>query len=469
LYPTWPCVPRRSPQLLSALTLITFVCLAPQYLLAETLPDVLVRAYQGNPQLNAERARQRGTDEGIPQALSAYRPQVTAGLSAGIQGVRNLLPGGAEQSALLYPWSVGITVNQTLFNGLKTANTVRQSEAQVKSGREALRNVEQSVLLDAVTAYMDVLSLQILVEAQRANLGFLREFQGITRKRFNAGDVTPTDVAQAEARLSRGTADLNAAEVNLAVARAMFTRVIGTPPAHLSPAEPIDRLVPATREESVALGRRQHPVILGGTYDIDAAQHGVSIAESSLWPNVSVQGNISRNVNTDITLGTTRTDTASVIGQVAVPIYDGGQAASQTRQAKEQVTQARMQLERMRGQIENAVVAAWVTHEGARISMTAAESELRAAGVAFSGVQKEAQAGQRTTLDVLNSQQEVMGARARLIQAQRDRVVASYTLSSAVGRLDVQHLGLKTPVYDSDVHYHQVRDAWHGLRTPSGQ
>jgi outer membrane protein len=193
----------------------------------ETLSDALIRAYQGNPQLNAERARQRATDEGVPQALSGYRPQLSLGLSAGLQGVRNLLPqGGGTQSANLQPWSAGATISQTLYNGNKTANQVRQAEAQVQGGREQLRAVEQGVLLDAVTAYMSVLANQSLVEAQRTNVQFLRETLQTTHKRYDAGDVTPTDVAQAEARLNRGIADLNAAEVNFAVSQATYTQVI---------------------------------------------------------------------------------------------------------------------------------------------------------------------------------------------------------------------------------------------------
>src|ERR1700748_1032324 len=187
---------------------------------AEKLSDALVKAYQTNPQLNAERARQRGTDENVPQALSGYRPQIVASLGAGLQAVRNLLPDNTIQSATLRPWTIGVTVTQTLFNGFKTANSVRIAELQVLSGREALRNAGQGVLLDGVTAYMNVLANQALVEAQRTNIAVLREIQATTKRRLDAGDVTPTDTAQAEARLSRGLADLNAAEVTLAISKA---------------------------------------------------------------------------------------------------------------------------------------------------------------------------------------------------------------------------------------------------------
>jgi outer membrane protein len=339
----------------------------------------------------------------------------------------------------------------------------------VQSGREALRNTGQGVLLDAVIAYTNVLANQSLVEAQRVNVTFLRETLGTTKKRLDAGDVTPTDVAQAEARQSRGLADLNAAEVNYAISQAIYAQIIGAAPGRLAPADPIDRLLPKSREEALAISRKEHPAIMAAMYDTDVAQLGTKIAESSLWPNLSVQGSVQRQWENDPTLSAKGNDIASIIGQANVPIYDGGLAASQIRQSKEIAMQARIVLELIRNQTQTAVIGAWVSHEGAKVALSAAESEVRAANVALSGVQKEAQGGQRTTLDVLNAQQDLMAARARLIGAQRDRVIAAYTLLGAAGRLDVKTLGLRTPDYAPEVHYHQVRDAWGGLRTPSGQ
>jgi outer membrane protein len=436
---------------------------------AESLPEALAKAYQTNPQLNAERARQRGTDENVPLALAGYRPQIVASLSAGLQAVRNLLPDNTFQSASLKPWTIGVTVTQTLFNGFKTANSVRVAELQVQSGREALRNVGQGVLLDAVTAYTNVLANQSLVEAQRANVAFLRETLGITQKRLNAGDVTPTDTAQAEARLSRGLADLNAAEVNLAVSQATYTQVIGNPPAQLRAAETVDRYLPRSRDDATGLAFKEHPAVMAAGFDVDVASTSIRVAESSLMPTITLQGSVSRSRDADPSLSTFATDQASVVGTLTQPIYDGGTAAAQTRQAKEVAAQSRQVLEQVRNQARTAAVGAWVANEGAKIAVAASESEVRAATVALAGVQKEAAGGQRTTVDVLNSQQDLISAKARLIGAQRDRVIASYTLLSSIGRLDVKTLALNTPDYLPEVHYHQVRDAWQGLRTPSGQ
>jgi outer membrane protein len=447
----------------------TWVFLAAPAALAEGLPEALTKAYQTNPQLNAERARQRATDENVPQALAGYRPQLAASLSAGLQAVRNLLPDNTIQSATLKPWTIGVTVTQTLFNGFKTANSVRVAELQVRSGREALRNVGQGVLLDAVIAYTNVLANQSLAEAQRSNVTFLRETLAITQRRLKAGDVTPTDTAQAEARLSRGLADLNAAEVNLAVSQAIYTQVIGHPPDQLRPAETVDRYLPHSRDEATNFAFKQHPTVTAAGFDVDVASTTIHVAESSLLPTITLQGSASHSVDSDPTLSTFKTDQASVTAQMNAPIYDGGTAASQTRQAKELAAQSRLVLDQVRNQARTAAVAAWVANEGAKIAVAASESEVRAATIALAGVSKEAQGGQRTTVDVLNSQADLITAKARLIGAQRDRVIASYTLLSAVGRLDVKTLALNTPDYLPEVHYHQVRDAWHGLRTPSGQ
>ncbi|WP_433995192.1 TolC family outer membrane protein [Bradyrhizobium canariense] len=454
---------------LATWTTLAFCCALPSAAWAEALPEALAKAYQTNPQLNAERARQRATDENVPQALAGYRPQIVASLSAGLQSVRNLLPDNTIQTANLKPWIIGVTVTQTLFNGFRTANNVRAAELQVQSGREALRNVGQGVLLDAVTAYTNVLANQSLVEAQRSNVAFLRETLSVTQRRLNAGDVTPTDSAQAEARLNRGLADLNAAEVALAVSQAVYAQVIGNAPSQLRAAEVVDRYLPKSREDALTMAIRQHPAVMAAGFDVDVASTNIRVAEGALLPSAGVQGSASKSRNNDPTLGTFAEDQASIVANVTVPIYDGGQAAAQTRQAKEITAQSRLVLDQVRNQARTAATSAWVANEGAKVAVSASESEVKAATVALQGVQREAAGGQRTTVDVLNSQADLIQAKARLIGALRDRVIASYTLLSAVGHLDVKTLSLNTPDYLPEVHYQQVRDAWHGLRTPSGQ
>jgi outer membrane protein len=235
--------------------------------------------------------------------------------------------------------------------------------------------------------------------------------------------------------------------------------VIGNPPGQLRPAETIDRYLPHSREEATDLAFKGHPAVLAASFDVDVASTTIHVAESSLLPTITVQGNASHSSQSDPSLTTFRTDQASILGQMTAPIYDGGTAASQTRQAKELAAQSRLVLDQVRNQARTAATGAWVASEGAKIAVAASESEVRAAGVALEGVRKEAQGGQRTTVDVLNSQQDLISAKAQLIGAQRDRVIASYTLLSAIGKLDVKTLSLNTPDYLPEVHYHQVRDA----------
>src|SRR5712671_1885950 len=361
-------VGRRVLQWGICLGVATCVGFAATAALGDSLPEALAKAYQSNPQLNAERARQRATDENVPQALAGYRPQIIASLSVGLQAVRNLLPDNTIQSATLKPWTIGVTVTQTLFNGFKTANSVRIAELQVRSGREALRNVGQGVLLDAVTAYTNVLANQSLVTAQRANVAFLKETLGITQKRLNAGDVTPTDTAQAEARLSRGLSDLNAAEVALAISQATYAQVIGSAPTMLSPAETVDRYLPRSRDDATGMAFREHPAVMAAGFDVDVASTSIRVAESSLMPTITLQGSASHSSDSDPTLSTFATDQASVTGQLTQPIYDGGTAASQTRQAKEVAAQSRLVLDQVRNQARTAAIGAWVANEGAKIA-----------------------------------------------------------------------------------------------------
>jgi outer membrane protein len=436
---------------------------------AETLTEMLARVYQNNPQLNAARAQLRATDETVPQALSGYRPTLSVGALAGYNPTRNTFPDGSQQYANLRPWMAGVTLTQPLFNGFRTGNTVRQAEAQVRSGREGLRNIEQTVFVSAVTTYMNVLADQTLVEAQRANVTFLRETLESTRKSLDAGNVTPTDVAQSEARLARGQSDLNAAEVALASDQAIYAQVTGAPPGRLVSAEPADRVLPRVREEALAISRHEHPTIVGASFDIDAAEAAVKVAEGALMATVNVQATASHSSETDTTFGTQRTDQAAVMGNATVPIYDGGLAAAQVRASKETLSQIRIVLDQVRLANDTAVITAWVQNEGAKTAIKAGEAEVRAATIALAGVQREHAAGQRTTLEVLNSEQDLLAAKGRLISAQRDRVVASYTLLSAIGRFDRKRLELPAPDYDPQTHYIQVRDAWFGLRTPSGQ
>jgi outer membrane protein len=457
---------------------VALAAAGPRPAAAETIEGALARAYENNPQLNAQRAIVRQTDEGVAQALSGYRPTLSATAALGEQFTNETglippippgLPNGAAFTIKGYttPKSIGVTGQQTLFNGQQTANRVRSAESQVSQARETLRMLEQSVLLSAATVYMDMSRDAANLEVQQNNLRILDRTLKDTRNRFSAGQVTLTDVAQAEAQLAAGEASLHAAESTLMTTKANYRRIIGNDPANLAPAAPVDRMAPPAMNAAIALGAAQNPSVLAALYGVDVAQLQVKIAEGALWPTLALQGSVQQQSFANIITPNLFLGTAML--NLTVPIYQGGAEYSAIRLDKETVAQQRLNVDQVRDQTRANVVQAWGQLQAAKAQVEAAHRQNEASERALNGVRNEAQAGQRTTLDLLNAQQALVNARVSLIVAQHDRVVASYSLVSAVGRLSAEVLGLPVSVYDPATHYHQVRDAWFGMRTPSGQ
>ena len=456
----------------AAVLLLALVDLAPA--LADTIEAALVRAYQNNPQLNAQRAAVRATDENVPQALSGYRPKVAVTASAGYQYTDSNSTFGGTATQIVRtevhganpPRSAGLTVTQTLYNGNQTANKTRAAESQVSGAREGLRVLEQTILLAAATIYMDYLRDAAIVEVQRSNVRVLDQTLKQTRDRFNVGEVTRTDVAQSEAQLAAGKTQLLAAEATLTTTKANFRRIIGNEPEALAPGSPVDRFLPATLPGAVELSLIENPNVTAAMFGIDVNFLQVKVNEGALLPTVTMQASVQQAYQTNIT--SPRTFSASAIAQLSVPIYQGGAEYSLIRQSKESLAQQRLVLEQTRDQTRANTVTAWGQLVAGKAQVVSAQSQVTASEIALNGVREEAKAGQRTTLDVLNAQQALVNARVALVTAQHDRVVASYGVLSAVGRLSPLVLNLPTNVYDPSVHYQQVRDSWYGVRTPDG-
>ena len=443
--------------------------------LADTIEAALVRAYQNNPQLNAQRAQVRSTDENVPQALSGYRPKVAVTASAGYQYTDTLSTAGGNNIQVVRtethganpPRSVGATVTQTLFNGQQTANKTRAAESQVSGAREGLRVLEQTVLLSAATIYMDYLRDSAIVEVQKSNVRVLEQTLKQTRDRFNVGEVTRTDVAQSEAQLAAGKTQELTAESNLTTTRSNFRRIIGNEPENLAPGSPVDRFLPPTLPNAVELSLIENPNVTAAMFGIDVSFLQVKVNEGALLPTVNLQASVQQSYEQQMTVP--RTFGASAVAQVNVPIYQGGAEYSLIRQSKENLAQQRLALEQTRDQTRANVVTAWGQLEAGKAQVRSAQAQVTASEVALNGVREEAKAGQRTTLDVLNAQQALVNARVALVTAQHDRVVASYSVLNSVGRLSPQVLNLATTTYDPSVHYQQVRDSWLGMRAPDGR
>lgn len=441
---------------------------------AQTMEAALARAYSANPTLNAQRASVRATDENVPQAKAGYRPRITASADIGASITESGIPAFASNSPVhtntvsrLAPRGAGVQVDQNIFDSGRTRNAVGQSESQVLGARATLRNTEQNVLLDAATSYMNVLRDTAILNLNRNNVEVLEEQLRQTRDRFQVGEVTRTDVAQAEARLSSARSQAILAESNLKTSVARFRQNVGTEPRSLAPGRPVEGLLPKSLPTALNQALSNHPAIIASLHGVDAAELQVKVTEADLYPVVGVRGVVQQRYDSQFS-GDNRLS-ASIVGTLTIPIYEGGQIYARTRQAKETAGQRRIEVDTQRDTVRAAVVSAWGGHEAAKAQIIAAQAQVEAASTALSGVREEAKVGQRTTLDVLNAQQELVSARSSLVVAQRDRVVASYAVLSAVGKLSAQSLKLKADIYDARQHYEQVQGKLWGTQTPDGR
>ena len=436
-----------------------FVVAVPAH--AETLFGALAKAYEFNSTLNSARAGVRVTDENVPIAKSGYRPTLSA--TSSIARTQTSVAG-------ITTGSFGITLSQTLFDGFQTRNNVRSAEAQVRAANEGLRNTEQNTLLDGVTSFMDVIrDRQIAVLTER-NLQFLEEQVRAARSRFDVGEGTRTDVAQADASRALAIAQLNAARAQARSSEAVYRRVVGEDPGKLRAAGPAKGL-PGGLGEAFSVASAEHPAILANLHLVDAAGFTVKSAEGALLPRLSAQAGVS----TDYTDGSPLPSSngwdrsASIGATLTVPLYQGGRASATVRQNKESLGQARIEVDVSRDQVRAAVTSAWSQYQASRETVVANRELVSAANLALNGVIEERNVGQRTTLDVLNAQADVIEAQINQVSSERDLVVASYAIMSAIGRLSAGRLGLKVTEYSPKEHYKAVKDKWIGLRTPDGR
>jgi len=440
---------------------------------AETIGGALIKAYLTNPDINTQRAAVRVADENVPKANAGYLPTVEATANIGIERAQTSEIGaaaGASSSVdvFLKPRGYGVSANETVFNGNRTLNSIRQAESQVFGAREQLRNTEQNTLLSGLTAYMDVLEDTAILGLDNNNVDVLKEQLRETRDRFTVGEVTRTDVAQAEASLANGQGIALSAVATLQAAMARYRQFIGDQPTSLAPVKPLVRPIPKTLPEAISISQIEHPAISGSLHGVDAAELQVKIAEGALYPTVGLSASVSNQYDVNGIPGF-KVLSGTITGQLTIPIYQGGAEYAATRQAKESLSQQEIQTDSLRNQVRQAVVAAWGLNQAAVGVVRAARASVSANEVALTGVREEAKVGQRTTLDVLNAQQALLQARTTLVQAEHDQVVDSYSLLSAIGRLNIPTLGLAVAEYDPRVHFDQVKSKWIGLRTPSGQ
>ncbi len=437
---------------------------------AESLTDALIAAYNGNPTLLAERARLRATDEGTNQARAGWRPTVTLSgtatrsinrrQSASLGDIVTFPPTTTETDVNSY--SSSVTVSQPLFRGFQTLNAKRGADARIRAGRASLWSTEQQVLLDTVTAYSDVIRDEATVQLNSNNVQVLGRQLEASQDRFRVGEITRTDVAQSEARLSLAKSNKTRSEATLAESRARYGVTVGQAPGTLDPLPSLPAL-PSSLDEAVNMALENNPSLIGAKESEDAAKHDVSQAKGGLLPSVELSGQV--NAGEDFNRDQFQNTGSSVSTTVTIPLYQGGAQYSRIRQAKHTHSATRLQTSLAQRQAVQAATNAWENLKAARAAIISDREQVRANEIAYEGVRQEAQVGSRTTLDVLDAEQELLDAQVALVRTERDEYVAAYQLLAATGQLTAENLGLAVDLYDPIKNYKDVRNKLIGYDT----
>lgn len=446
----------------SAMVAAALLASASAGLAAETIYGALAKAYENNSSLNSSRAGLRATNEAIPLAKSGYRPRVSSSASFVRSGSSGAYPNSTT--------SFGININQSLFDGFQTRNNIQSAEAQIRAQRANLANTELNTLFDAAQAYMDVLQNRQIASLREQNIESLQEQLRSERARFDVGEGTRTDVAQAESSLAQARAQLASAEADARAAEAAYQEVVGTRPGSLKSATALSKILPKSLASAEQIAVSGHPSILASQALVDSGVFDVKSSEGAFLPQVQLNAGVSQTYVDSDNLQADGSTTSGNIGiDVTVPIYQGGAASATVRQNKELLGQARIDVDVARDAVRSAVISAYTALDAARLALSANQQAVRAAQLALNGVVEERSVGQRTTLDVLNARSTVLNNQISLVQSERNLVVSSYALASSVGRLSAKRLGLRVAAHDPEEHYNAVKDKWYGLRTPDGR
>lgn len=438
---------------------------------AETISDALARAYLGNPMLNQQRAATRAADEGVSKAEGAFRPHVNGQGFSGLDS-EDVTSGRTSldlpRSGRTFERDGQVSVRETVFDGNRNVNGLRRADSLDLGSRERLRQTEQETLLAGATAYMDVLRDVALVGLARNLITVLEyELRG-ARARAKIGEVTFTDVAQVATSLAQGRTRYFQAQSALERSIASYRRVVGVPPARLEAARPVDEIAPSSLAAAVALALTEHPRVAEALHDVDASETFVKLKEGELYPTIDLVGR-GEAIAEERGKPENYRNILDVRVRARVPLYTGGKTFAEIRQAKERVASTSLRMASVRDQVRASVMSTWGQLAASKSLIRSSKIAVQASEVALADVRAEATLGQRTTYDVLLAIQAVFRARQTLVAAQRDRVVDSYELAAAAGRLSANNLSLAVTPYDPTIHFAQVKDKWSGLRTPDGR
>lgn len=426
---------------------------------AQSLEQALTAAYANNPTLAAQRASLRAIDEGVSQALGNWRPSVSLTGDLARAHTYNTTRSSSTRGQVRSPRGAEINITQPLFRGFRTVSAVREAKSSVKAERARLTGVEQTVMVNVATSFMSVVRDQAILELNINNEQVLKRQLEATRDRFEVGEITRTDVHQAEARHAGATADRVTAEGNLETSRATYFNVVGEAPGRLVQPDPIAGL-PESKAQAMEMAQKYYPTVVAAEFDERVARERVRGIRGELLPTVSLVGKLSRDLES--ASNSSRVDEGSITAQISIPIFQQGIVYSRLRAAKQTASAERLQTDQARRNAVEMATTSWEALTTARARIKSFSAQVEANEIALEGVQREAAVGSRTVLDVLDAEQELLDAKVSLVGAQRDETVASIRLRATVGALTAQGLNLPVDYYDPRAHYQEVKGKWTG-------
>lgn len=433
---------------------------------AQTLKEALTAAYMQNPTLLGQRANLRAADEKVPQALSNWRPNVSFTGSAGGSAVMTSTIDGVNRHQHREPKSIGITVTQNIFQGGKTIADTNSAENTVQAERARLLKKEQDILLLAAKAFLNVYKDEAVLNLNINNKEVLKRQMQATRDRFQVGEITRTDVYQASARMAGASADLTDSEGSLKSSRATYKNVIGmSAPKNLVLPKSPDGL-PNNLDEVIQLALKYNPSVIAAEFDRKALDNNVEKVRSELLPSLDLKTGLSKKFQSGSETG--RIDTADITLNLTIPLYQKGTVYSKMREAKQKVEKGIYTLDQARRDAIEAATTAWESLLSARARVKSFKSQNEANKVALEGVEREAQVGSRTVLDVLDAEQELLDSRVSYVTSERDEILAVYELKVSIGQLTAKDMQLEVDTYSPVGNYNQVRGKWFGASVTDG-
>jgi outer membrane protein len=444
----------------------------------QSIGDALTKVYTENPDIDEQRAKVRVRDEDVPKAMTGMRPKASINVYGGPQRTAIKAPAGIDQFSSRkfqvdqysgYPTTGTFKLDQPIFDGGKTRNSVRQAESGVFAARGELQAMEQEALLKGATAYMDVFRDTAVLRLKKNNVAVLQHQLKVTQDRYEFGEVSMTDVAQAQAALAKAQSEQAMANGTLQKSIAAYQRIVGVEPKQLSPVRSLESLLPKTSEEAINVALLENPYVRTSMHNVDAAEAGVKVAEAALMPQASVGGQVIQSMDSYFGYPHSRQFGGQALATLNIPLYQGGGEYTAIRQSKEQLGQAKIHVDSVRNEIRAKVLEGYAQYLAAKASVEFGEHAVKAAETALRGVRDESAFGQRTTQDVLNAQQALLEARVNLVSAQHDKILGTYAALAAIGHLSVKELQLDVTPYDPGRHYEQIKDKWFGVSTTEGK